>query len=96
MFFRGGKRLLGVKMHTIIVLLIIIASIGIAMSLYHDSSDILKPGKDSGASLFLNSFRLFIDFHVMLIHVALNDYLWFIVGYKQNQFVRISKPPVSQ
>ena len=42
MFFRGGKRLLGVKMHTIIVLLIIIASIGIAMSLYHDSSDILK------------------------------------------------------
>jgi len=42
MLFKGRRRILGVKIHTIIVGLIMLAALGIAVSLFHDSSDVLK------------------------------------------------------
>lgn len=42
MIFRGGRRFLGIKMHTIIAALLILGAMAIALSLYHDSTDPLK------------------------------------------------------
>lgn len=41
LFFHGGSRFLGIKVHTWVIIALVIANIGIIISLRHDMTEIL-------------------------------------------------------